>query len=372
MNMNPAATDQKRDIRALINSDAVKNQLAMVLPKHMTADRMARVAITAILKTPKLMQCKPESLLQALMLCSQTGLEPDGRNAHLIPYGDTVQVIFDYKGLVALAERNGVKNIRAVAVCDNDEFNFEIKDGRPTVSHKIDWKRPRGNAYVFYGTCLRNDELDVEVMHKDDIDAIRRRSKASGSGPWVTDYEEMAKKTVLRRMSKRWDISPEAFDGINQDYDTPADIQRPPTKAVILSPIALPEAPEAAQEASQSPTTSEPKPVAKTPETTPSASLEPQAEPLLQEQAPEPSQEAQKPLEPASEPPSDPAECVKIIEANCARDGVTANQVLKFLYSVKVADSAKHKELGELSTAKLQRVVVKWADTLEKIKAIQA
>lgn len=369
--MTPVATDQKRDIRALINSDAVKNQLAMVLPKHMSADRMARVAITAILKTPKLMQCKPESLLQALMLCSQTGLEPDGRNAHLIPYGDMVQVIFDWKGLVALAERNGVKNIRAVAVCDNDEFNFEIKDGRPTVSHKIDWKKPRGNAYVFYGTCLRNDELDVEVMHKDDIDAIRKRSKASGSGPWVTDYEEMAKKTVLRRMSKRWDISPEAFDGINQDYDTPSDIQRPPIKAVVLSPIALPEVPEEvpqpAKDATAAPKPQMAEPAVQTPPVPASAPAEPQGEASPQEQA---AQEAPKPQEAPSEPPSDPAECVKIIETNCARDGVTASQVLKFLYSVKVADPAKHKELGELSTAKLQRVVVKWADTLEKIKAV--
>ena len=76
----PATNEAKRDIRALLQSDGVKSQMAMVLPKHLTADRMARVACTAILKTPKLAQCKTESLLQALMLCSQAGLEPDGRN----------------------------------------------------------------------------------------------------------------------------------------------------------------------------------------------------------------------------------------------------------------------------------------------------
>ena len=83
MSQTPAVVDKKRDIRTLVQSDYIKAEIAKVLPKHLTADRMARVTLTAIIKTPKLLDCTPESLLQALMLCSQAGLEPDGRNAHL-------------------------------------------------------------------------------------------------------------------------------------------------------------------------------------------------------------------------------------------------------------------------------------------------
>jgi len=221
---SPTTTEKKKDIRALIQSEGVKTQIAMVLPKHLTADRMARVACTAILKTPKLADCSPESLLQALMLCSQAGLEPDGRNAHLIPFGNQVQVIFDYKGLVALAERNGVECIYADKVCDNDEFQAWVEAGEKKLEHRVNWKQPRGNAYAYYASCRRNSRLDYEVMTKDEVEAIRKRSKASNAGPWVTDYDEMGKKTVLRRMSKRWDLNPEIADVINADADTPEKV----------------------------------------------------------------------------------------------------------------------------------------------------
>lgn len=218
---NQLVTTAKRDIKALLQSDTVKSQLALALPKWLTADRMARVACTAVIKSPKLLDCKPESLLQAVMLCAQAGLEPDGRSAHLIPYGDQVQVIFDYKGLVALAERNGVECIYADRVCENDEFEAIVVDGEKKLTHKVDWKKPRGAAYAYYTSCRRNGRLDYEVMTKEEVDAVRKRSKASGSGPWVTDYDEMAKKTTIRRMSKRWDLSPETREAMNADDDVP-------------------------------------------------------------------------------------------------------------------------------------------------------
>jgi len=204
--------DSKRDIRSYIQSDAVKNQIAMVLPKHLTADRMARVACTAILKTPKLLLCKPESLLQALMLCSQAGLEPDGRNAHLIPYGDVVQVIFDWKGLVSLARRNGVQNIAADIVCENDEFSW-FRDGDGLhFNHKIDYRKERGEMFAAYCIWKDGEQFDGECLRKNEVDGIRNRSRAGNSGPWVTDYAEMAKKTAVRRASKKWPLDAELTD----------------------------------------------------------------------------------------------------------------------------------------------------------------
>lgn len=236
-------TQPKKDIRALLQSEAVHNQLRKVLPKHLTADRMARVMLTACIRTPKLLQCTPESLLQAMMLCSQAGLEPDGRHAHLIPFKDVVQVIFDYKGLIVLAERNGVKNIYADKVCENDVFRAWVEDGVKKLNHEIDFRKPRGVAYAYYASCRRSDMLDYEVMTKDEVDKIRSRSRAANDGPWVSDPDEMSKKTVLRRMSKRWDLSSEVAEIINDDDDTPADIAKTKRPAFGDDPFsALPEA----------------------------------------------------------------------------------------------------------------------------------
>ena len=111
----------KRSVRDLISADKTKLEIAKVLPKHLTPERMTRVALTATMKNPKLLECTPESLMNALLVCSQAGLEPDGRLAHLIPYGNVVQVIFDYKGLVTLALRNGAETVYADKVCEFDE-----------------------------------------------------------------------------------------------------------------------------------------------------------------------------------------------------------------------------------------------------------
>lgn len=280
--MSTAVTTKKRDIRDLLQSDNVKSQLAMVLPKHLTADRMARVACTAILKTPKLAQCRPESLLQALMVCSQAGLEPDGRNAHLIPYGDQVQVIFDYKGLVALAKRNGV-DVKAEVVRANDDFEYLADDGsgKTILRHSFNAFADRGGIVGVYSRAIEDGKSpDYEIMSVDEVNSIRKRSRASDSGPWVTDYSEMAKKTAIRRHSKRWNLSLEVAEAINGDDDIPKNTRQnnaqpavdfavedpaqdaqtlPPHTQTTPEPANAPQTQPATQEAAHK---SEPKPAA--------------------------------------------------------------------------------------------------------------
>lgn len=203
-----AKPETKKDIRSYIQSDVVKKQIAMVLPKHLTPDVMARVVCTAILKTPKLAQCKIESLLQSVMLLSQFGLLPDGRSAHLIPYGDVCTAIIDYKGYMARASENGLQNITYDIVCFNDKFTWKRTEDGLEFNHEIDFRVPdRGDMFAAYCTWKNAQGLfEGEIMTKLEIDTIRKRSKASSSGPWVTDYNEMAKKTVVRRSAKRWPL----------------------------------------------------------------------------------------------------------------------------------------------------------------------
>lgn len=232
---SPAVVQQKRTIADLINSDKTRLEIAKVLPKHLTPERMCRVALTATMRNPALLGCTPASLMNALLTCSQAGLEPDGRLAHLIPYKDVVQVIFDYKGLVTLALRNGAESVYADKVCEFDVFDAYVEDGIKRLNHRPSWSKNRGTATCYYAVCKRAGEVDWEVMTVDEVEAIRKRSRASGNGPWVTDFDEMAKKTVLRRMSKRWDLLPEIRDVINADDDTPPPFGQVVTAAPIFS-----------------------------------------------------------------------------------------------------------------------------------------
>lgn len=209
-------TEQKpATLRQQLSSDYFKQQVALALPKHMTPDRFIRVGLTALMKTPKLLDCTQESVLQCMLACSTLGLEPDGRRAHLIPYGNTCTLIVDYKGIVELAKRSGdVAGVFAQIVCENDDFNWDTGE----VKHQIDFRRARGEMYAAYAIITFKDgSKQCDVMTKDEIDAIRKRSKASGSGPWVTDYNEMAKKTVFRRASKWITLSPELADAFEKD-----------------------------------------------------------------------------------------------------------------------------------------------------------
>jgi recombination protein RecT len=231
--MSTEITKQKpQGLKALINSDAMRNQFALALPKHLTAERFTRIAITALTRTPKLQECTPESFMRCLLDLSALGIEPDGRRAHLIPSGKECTLILDYKGIAELVMRSGVvSSIHADKVCEADEF--EVDRGR-IVCHRIDYKRPRGNSYAYYVLIAFKDGSEkCEVMTREEVDGIRKRSRAGGSGPWVTDFDEMGKKTVFRRASKWLPLSPEIRDALEKDADTLADDARVATGRVI-------------------------------------------------------------------------------------------------------------------------------------------
>lgn len=225
----------KKDLKGWLSSDSFKLSVSEALPRHVSADRFVRLAITASNKTPLLAKCTVPSILQCLMDLSAMGLEPDGRRAHLIPFKRKKQIdgkwqewyecqlIVDYKGLAELAYRSGnlAQVPRAEIVCENDEF--EWVDG--VVHHKINYRQPRGDMYAVYSCVLLKgaSEPSFCVMTLDEVEGIRARSKAKDSGPWVTDFFEMAKKTAFRRHSKWLPLSSEFHDADRMDYDNLAD-----------------------------------------------------------------------------------------------------------------------------------------------------
>lgn len=208
----------------MLQGDQFKHAIKKVIHKSMSEDRFARVAYLCAMRNPSLQECDKISLYNSLLTLSQLGLEPDGRRAHLIPFNNKkrgckeVQLIIDYKGLVELVMRSGrISKIHADIVCDNDDFSY---DKGEILRHKIDFKNPRGKIYAIYAYCTTKDGYEkADVMSVEDVEAIQRRSKSADDGPWKTDWEEMAKKTVFRRLSKWLPWLPEERDAIEADDD---------------------------------------------------------------------------------------------------------------------------------------------------------
>lgn len=197
-----------------------EGEIAKALPKVMTPERFSRMVLTAITQTPKLAQCSPQSFVAAMLNAAQLGLEPNTPlgQAYLIPYGNQCQFQIGYKGLIDLANRSGeIKNIEAHIVYKNDEFEFEYGldsklRHKPTMGEK-------GEAQWVYAVYrLVNGGYGFEVMSIDEVKLHGKKySKTFNNGPWQTDFEAMAKKTVLKKVLK---YAPMKSDFITNDECT--------------------------------------------------------------------------------------------------------------------------------------------------------
>lgn len=182
------------------------------LPRHIEAHKFVRVVLTATSKTPSLLECSKESLLLATMQAAALGLEPNTSLGlgYILPYGKIAQFIPGYRGLVQLAIQSGeIMRVRGRVVRDKDKFH-RVEGLRPDLVHEPTDEEDDGSLKGVYSIAKYKDgDLDFEYMSKAQVDAIRKRSKSANSGPWVTDYEEMALKTVIRRHCKRLPLSEE-------------------------------------------------------------------------------------------------------------------------------------------------------------------
>lgn len=225
--------EKPKDLAHLMSSPAVQQQIKAALPKHMTPERMARIAITEMRKIPKLAECNPMSFLGAVIQCSQLGLEPGGSLGHvyLIPYGKEVQVIVGYRGMIDLARRSGqIISIDARAVYEGDQFECEL-GLEAKLNHTPAWDNPNRAdptklRFVYAVAKLKDGGIQFDVMSKIEVDSIRKRSKSSGSGPWVTDYAAMALKTVVRRLFKFLPVSIELQLAVGIDEMADAGISQ--------------------------------------------------------------------------------------------------------------------------------------------------
>ena len=189
----------------------MEGEIKRALPSVITPERFTRIVLSAISANPQLGSCTPNSFLGAMMTSAQLGLEvntPLGQ-AYVLPYRNKgvleAQFQLGYKGLIDLAYRSGeVEVIQAHVVHENDDFECEYGLD-PKLTHKPADSN-RGEPIKVYAVFkTKSGGFGFEVMSMEDVRKhAAKYSKSYGSGysPWKTNFEEMAKKTVLKRVLK--------------------------------------------------------------------------------------------------------------------------------------------------------------------------
>lgn len=218
--------------------EANRGTLEALLPKHFDSERMLKLALGALRTTPKLASASLSSLLGSVVTCAQLGLEPNTPlgHAYLLPFDKRekrdgqwvtvetqVQVIIGYKGMLDLARRSGqIVSIAAHEVCEGDEFRFAYGLEEELVHRPA--MKDRGAVIGFYAVAkLQGGGYSFEFMSTDEVNHIRdkaaekNRAKKDNqgrpiiTGPWLDNYVEMGRKTVLRRLFKYLPISIESL-----------------------------------------------------------------------------------------------------------------------------------------------------------------
>lgn len=203
---------------------AMEGEIKKALPAVITPERFTRMVLSALSMNQRLAECTPQSFLGAMMTAAQLGVEPNTPlgQAYLIPFRNhgTMECQFQlgYKGLIDLAYRSGeVSIIQAHTVYENDEFEYELGLD-PKLKH-IPAPANRGAATHYYAMFRTKDGgCGFAVMSREEVEQhARKYSKAYSSGPWQTNFDEMAKKTVLKKALKYAPLKSDFVRGMTAD-----------------------------------------------------------------------------------------------------------------------------------------------------------
>lgn len=202
---------------------AKQAEIQKMLPKHLNAERLLKVAQIAATTTPALLTCDVPSLIGAIGQCAQMGLEPNTvlGHAYLVPFNvkrkdgngverwvNSVQVVIGYKGLIDLARRSGqIVSIAAHEVCEKD--SFEIQYGLDEKLNHTPSMGERGEVIGFYAVAkFVGGGYSFEFMSRHEVERIMLGTQSKGKyGPWKDHFTEMGRKTVIRRLAKYLPLS---------------------------------------------------------------------------------------------------------------------------------------------------------------------
>jgi len=193
------------EIRSTIT--AMAPEFRSALPAHITPERFIRTAQTAINLNPDIVDCDRRSVYGAIMKAAQDGLVLDGREAALVKFrsknGDQCQYMPMVAGILKKARNSGeISTISAHVVYSSDTFNYTLGD-EERIEHRPHLGTDRGKPVLVYAVAtLKDGGKQRAIMTVSEIERVRAVSRAKDSGPWTQWWDEMAKKTVIRRLAK--------------------------------------------------------------------------------------------------------------------------------------------------------------------------
>jgi recombination protein RecT len=201
--------------------DRQKPELEKVVGKTIGVERFTRTVMTEIRRTPKLLECSADSLLGAMMLAAQLGLEPGPLgHVYLVPFKGQVEFIVGYRGYVELAYRSGqVKDIAASIVAADEPFEYR-KGTRPFLDHSPQPRERASEVVAAYAVArLRTGGTVFEVIYPDEWELAQQRSAAGAKnlGPWAEHTDAMIRKTAVRRLEPMLPKSPELAVALERD-----------------------------------------------------------------------------------------------------------------------------------------------------------
>jgi len=202
-------------------------EIALALPQHVTPDRLLRIALSEVRRNPKLGQCSAASLLSSIFTCAQLGLEPGGAlgHAYLIPYRDECQFQIGYKGMIELARRSGqIQSLSARCVYANDHFEYSFGLHEDLIHRPATGERGE-LAYAYAVARLTDGGVQFEVMDRIELEDVRDGSQGYKTAmkynkkdtPWISAFDEMCRKTVIRRLFKYLPVSIELVKAASLD-----------------------------------------------------------------------------------------------------------------------------------------------------------
>jgi len=209
---------------ARMKSPAITEALTEVATRHLTADKLQRIAVACWKQNPKLQECDPQSFLLSVLEAAKYGLDPSGGalgQAYLVPHWNKKKgtsectLIIGYRGLISLVRRAGdVATLTAECVYEKDLFEYELGLDEK-LKHIPSTDEDRGRITRVYAIARFKDGMSYQfaVMSRAEVDRIMRGTQSKGDwGPWKDHYPEMAKKTAVRRLVKMLPIATESGD----------------------------------------------------------------------------------------------------------------------------------------------------------------
>lgn len=197
------------------------------LPKDFNKERFVQNCLALRNDNEAIKKANPKDVVAGLLKGAYMGLDFFNKECYLIPYGGKLNFQTDYKGEIKFTKAfstRPIKDIYAKVVRQGDDFEETIVNGVPSINFSP-LPFNGGDIVGAFAICLFNDGgMIYETMSIQDIQAVRNNySKAKNSDAWKNSFDEMAKKTVLRRLTKHIDKNVDSVEALKA-YEEGSDM----------------------------------------------------------------------------------------------------------------------------------------------------